>query len=85
MSDSKTYSVIHWIEIYSVDSVIQPFNNWGWKYIEIAFQWFMLCCSLYQLELVKSHSAFINTTLIESKETVSPALLILVWRFRRQL
>ena len=38
MSDSKTYCVIHWIEIYSVDNVIQPFNNWGWKCIEIAFQ-----------------------------------------------
>ena len=38
MSDSKTYCAIHWIEIYSVENVIQPFNNWGWKCMEIAFQ-----------------------------------------------
>ena len=29
ISDSKTYSVIHWIEIYLVDSVIQSLNNQG--------------------------------------------------------
>ena len=29
MSDSKTYSLIHWIEIYQVDSIIWPSNKWG--------------------------------------------------------
>ena len=29
MSDSKTYSVIHRIEIYQVDSIIRPSNKWG--------------------------------------------------------
>ena len=29
ISDSKTYSVIHWVEIYPVDSVIRPSNNRG--------------------------------------------------------
>ena len=28
-SDSKTYSIIHGIEIYPVDRVIQPLNNQG--------------------------------------------------------
>ena len=26
--DCKTFCAIHWIEIYPVDSVIQPSNNW---------------------------------------------------------
>ena len=29
MSDSKTYSIIHQIEIYPVDSIIWSFNNQG--------------------------------------------------------
>ena len=29
MSNSKMYSVIHQIEIYPEDSIIQSSNNWG--------------------------------------------------------
>ena len=29
ISDRKTYSAIHQIEIYPVDSVIRPSNDWG--------------------------------------------------------
>ena len=33
ISDSKTYSVIHWIEIYPMDSAIRSSNNRGQRYI----------------------------------------------------
>ena len=29
---SETNCIIHWIEIYPVDSAIQLLNNWGQKY-----------------------------------------------------
>ena len=41
ISDSKTYCVIHRIEIYPVDSVIRPSNNRGLEVIaniDVSFQ-----------------------------------------------
>ena len=43
MGVTKTYSIIHQIEIYSVDSTIQHFNNQG----KVLYHQDKALCSLY--------------------------------------
>ena len=54
ISDRKTYSGIHRIEFYPVDSVIQPSNNLGLEFIFKRNQWQALLSSIFYISLPAS-------------------------------